>query len=117
MYVCIYIYIYICVCIYIYIYIHIYNLRELFYDRNPGDARVKVGSERKAASRLRGQRPVYARSAISFGPFVRGDPPKLALPWGGLLRKSSSAVRGQSGKAPRGYANYAGDLMPRSSRK
>ena len=27
------------------------NLRELFYDRNPGDARVKVGSERQAASR------------------------------------------------------------------
>ena len=26
------------------------NLRELFYDRNPGDARVKVGSERQAAS-------------------------------------------------------------------
>ena len=25
-------------------------LRELFYDRNPGDARVKVGSERKFAS-------------------------------------------------------------------
>ena len=24
------------------------NLRELFYDRNPGDARVKVGSERQA---------------------------------------------------------------------
>ena len=29
----------------------IYYLRELFYDRNPGDARVKVGSERQAASR------------------------------------------------------------------
>ena len=27
------------------------NLRELFYDRNPGDARVKVGSERKFVSR------------------------------------------------------------------
>ena len=26
------------------------NLRELFCDRNPGDARVKVGSERKVAS-------------------------------------------------------------------
>ena len=25
-------------------------MRELFYDRNPGDARVKVGSERKVAS-------------------------------------------------------------------
>ena len=59
-YICVYIYIYmcvyICVCIYvyiyicIYIYIYIYNLRELFYDRNPGDARVKVGSERKVAS-------------------------------------------------------------------
>ena len=28
----------------------IINLRELFYDRNPGDARVKVGSDREAAS-------------------------------------------------------------------
>ena len=27
-----------------------YVLRELFCDRNPGDARVKVGSERKVAS-------------------------------------------------------------------
>ena len=26
------------------------NLRELFYDRDPGDARVKVGSERQAAT-------------------------------------------------------------------
>ena len=25
-------------------------MRELFYDRNPGDARVKVGSDRQAAS-------------------------------------------------------------------
>ena len=29
-------------------------LRELFCDRNPGDARVKVGSERKVFSRQRG---------------------------------------------------------------
>ena len=29
-------------------------MRELFYDRNPGDARVKVGSDRKVASRQRG---------------------------------------------------------------
>ena len=37
--------------IYIYTYLFMYiNLRELFYDRNPGDARVKVGSERQAAS-------------------------------------------------------------------
>ena len=26
------------------------NLRELFYCRNPGDARVKVGSDREAAT-------------------------------------------------------------------
>ena len=31
----------------------LYHLRELFYDRNLGDARVKVGSERKSASSLR----------------------------------------------------------------
>ena len=32
-----------------YIYVF-FDLRELFYDRNPGDARVKVGSEREVAS-------------------------------------------------------------------
>ena len=35
------------------------NLRELFYDRNPGDARVKVGSERKFATSL--QAPKFRR--------------------------------------------------------
>ena len=27
-----------------------HNLRELFYNRNPGDVRVKVGSDREAAT-------------------------------------------------------------------
>ena len=56
-----------------------YNLRELFYDRNRGDARVKVGSERKFASRPGRPTDSSPRSAISLGPFARGDPPKLAL--------------------------------------
>ena len=29
---------------------HRHHLRELFYDRNPGDSCVKVGSERKVAT-------------------------------------------------------------------
>ena len=35
-------------------------MRELFYDRNPGDARVKVGSERRVASS-----PVRANSGVA----------------------------------------------------
>ena len=54
------------------VYIH---LRELLYDRNPGDARVKVGSDRKVFSRPGRPRDASVRSAISLGPFVRGDPP------------------------------------------
>ena len=37
-------------------------LRELFYDRNPGDARVKVGSDREAASSRTGPNRVSPRS-------------------------------------------------------
>ena len=62
--------------------IHFIHLRELFYDRNPGDARVKVGSERKVAS---SPTSVSARSGVRIWEFVRGGPPKLALLWGNLL--------------------------------
>ena len=78
---------------------------------------MKVGSERQAATSPAPRISLRRRSAISLVPFVRGDPPKLALPWGGLLRQRYSRVRGQSSKATRGYANSAGDLMPRCSRK
>ena len=43
---------------------HHHHLRELFYDRNPGDARVKVGSERQAASRRAG--PTEAAAEIGY---------------------------------------------------
>ena len=66
------------------------NLRELFYDRTPGDARVKVGSERQAASR---QREGGARSGFTIYYLARGVPPKLALLAGKILRKSSSGQR------------------------
>ena len=38
--------------------------RELSATANPGDARVKVGSDRQAASRQRGQTAASPRAAI-----------------------------------------------------
>ena len=67
------------------------NLRELFYYRHPGDAPVKVGSEREFASRqdaptfakIRGiiirQTAARTKSWFFYHFFARGDPPKLAL--------------------------------------
>ena len=40
------------------------NLRELFYCRNPGDARVKVGSDREAASSPIAPNRVSTRSLV-----------------------------------------------------
>ena len=59
---------------------------ELFYDRNPGDARVKVGSERKVASspsraELRCRRDRYGDDME----YIRGTPPNLALLYGNLF--------------------------------
>ena len=61
------------------------KLRELFYDRNPGDARVKVGSERQAASsHSRPTRPtsLYARSALQqYGICPRGPSKSGPVIW------------------------------------
>ena len=57
------------------------NLRELpVATANPGDARVKVGSERQAASRLRRQTGCRRDRLYNNSYFARGDPPILALP-------------------------------------
>ena len=62
------------------------NLRELFYDRNPGDARVKVGSERKVATSPEAREFRRSRDRLSsVGEFIRGTPPKLAPLQGNLL--------------------------------
>ena len=55
----------------------IYKLRELFYDRNPGDARVKVGSERKVATSP--ARPNYGDVEIGVNHmgFCPRDPSKI----------------------------------------
>ena len=54
-------------------------LQELFYNRNPGDARVKVGSERKfAARRLRPCRGVA--EILDFKPLVRPRGPSRIGP-------------------------------------
>ena len=61
------------------------NLGELFYDRNPGDARVKVGSDRKVFSRQTGQRGCRRDQLYNNRDFARGDPPNLARLYGNLL--------------------------------
>ena len=69
------------------------NLRELFYDRNPGDARVKVGSERKVVPRRRGpSRGVAEIGRYSLGNSVRVDPPKSLLPAGSRVPKRTLSV-------------------------
>ena len=58
------------------------NLRELFYDRNPGDARVKVGSERQAASSRTGRMTLRLRSAIQqYGICPRGPSKSGPVIW------------------------------------
>ena len=80
------------------------HLRELFYDRNPGDARVKVGSERQAASRQRGpnsgefeigyfSRAFCPRGPSKIGPSMGRFTPKKLLEGTRAKRQSSSRVR------------------------
>ena len=59
-----------------------HDLRELFYDRNPGDARVKVGSERKVATSPR--RPNSGNAGVAeIACFISGlraeGPSKIGL--------------------------------------
>ena len=79
-------------------------MRELFYDRNPGDARVKVGSDRKVFSRQR--RPSFGLEKIGYfsrafcprgpskiGPSIGRSTPKKLLEGTRAKRQSSSRVR------------------------
>ena len=79
----------------------IYNLRELFYDRNPGDARVKVGSDRQAASRP--DRPKVASVKIAS-----------LMIWilsAGTLQNWRFHREVCSDKGTRGYAGKAAKLL------
>ena len=85
------------------------NLRELFYDRNPGDARVSVGSERKFASSPNsanvGQRwPRRDRGNLDRE-FARGGPPKSLLPAGSRVPKRAVSVQEQSGPGMQGSSS------------
>ena len=62
-------------------------MRELFYCRNPGDARVKVGSDREAATSPSRQTAESVRYLVKNSSCVRGDPPKLTLLAGNILPK------------------------------
>ena len=53
------------------------NLRELFYDRNPGDARVKVGSERKVASSPNSANAGLGEIGLSLSLSFPRDPSKI----------------------------------------
>ena len=79
-------------------------MRELFYDRNPGDARVKVGSDWKVFSRRRGpnsggdeigyfSRPLCARGPSKIGASMGRFTPKKLLEGTRAKRQSSSRVR------------------------
>ena len=80
------------------------DLRELFYDRNPGDARVKVGSERKVASspsrrnvavgEIGCLHPAFCpRGPSKIGPVIKEFTPKKSLSGTRAKRQSSSRVR------------------------
>ena len=81
---------------------HRYCLRELFYCRNPGDARVKVGSDREAATSPALPSRVSSRSGFTIYSFARGDPPKLLLSAGSRVPKRSVSVQEQSGPGMQG---------------
>ena len=101
---------------------HTHHLRELFYDRNPGDARVKVGSDRQAASSPSSANAgvdeigYFSRAALSAGtlenwPFHREDYSKKAPRW--AKRALIASLLGGT-LASR---NYAYNLMPSCSRQ
>ena len=96
-------------------------MRELFYDRNPGDARVKVGSERQAASSPTSANVgadeigYFSRAALSAGTLqnwrFHGEDYSHKYPYTTVGFGSSDAQMLSQ------VAYHAGDLMPRSSRK
>ena len=77
------------------------NLRELFYDRNPGDARVKVGSERQAASS-----PMEANGCVHEIGYTT-----IQILRGGTLQNWPFHKEVYSEKAPRGYAGKVAKLL------
>ena len=57
------------------------NLRELFYCRNPGDAREgRVGSGGRVVAQA--AKSGVGQIGVYYILFCAGDPPKLALLWG-----------------------------------
>ena len=75
-------------------------MRELFYDRNPGDARVKVGSERQAATSPTG--PNSAVVEIGYTTIHNLSAGTQNWPFHKEV---------YSEKAPRGYAGKAAKLL------
>ena len=55
------------------------NLRELFYCRNPGDARVKVGSDREAASSPKSPKPGVDEIRVYYVLFCAGGPSEIGI--------------------------------------
>ena len=99
-------------------------MRELFYDRNPGDARVKVGSDRQAESSPTPptfgldeigyfSRAFCPRGPSKIGAFMRRFTPKKLLGGTWAKRALSASLLGGT-LASR---NYAYNLMPSCSRQ
>ena len=55
------------------------NLSELFYCRNPGDARVKVGSDREAASSSSRPNSGVDEIGVYYILFCAGGPSKIGI--------------------------------------
>ena len=100
------------------------NLRELFYDRNPGDARVKVGSEREFASSDNSaqtrQIPVSMESGYTLGGFCPRGLSKIGPVTPKKVRVGTGAKRARNARLLVGTCasrNYACNLMPLLLRK
>ena len=103
---------------------HIVYLRELFYDRNPGDARVKVGSERQAATSPNSPNRASAEIGHFSRPFCPRGPSKIGASIGRITPKKllggTWAKRALSASLLGGTlasCNYAYNLMPSCSRQ
>ena len=71
-----------------------YDLRELFCDRNPGDARVKVGSERQAATSPASAKPGVVKIGHFSRAFCPRGPCEIGLAIGEFTPIKSLILRG-----------------------
>ena len=84
----------------------IFGLKELFYNCNPGDAPVKVESDREfALSPLPANFRCRSDRVLPIGESVRGCPRKSLLPAGSRVPKRVMSVQEQSGPGMQGSSS------------